>query len=179
MADFFRLFLDTLQFIWPMRRVEQWEGGVRFWCGRFVRVVGPGVYGVLPWWGEVTTVSMAESIVGTGRQDITTRDGSLLSFAATCPMKVVNPYKALVNVDGYQETAQEALMSVLSAALVKEETAELSPRARAGLMKRLSNEVRAKVSEYGIESGEVSFVSFVTNMKAHRLLIDQHAIASY
>jgi regulator of protease activity HflC (stomatin/prohibitin superfamily) len=90
MTDFLRLLLDAIAYIWPLRVVKQWERGGYYALGKWQREVGPGIYPVIPWFCEVLEISVAEAIVGTGRQDITLSDGSMLSFCATATVGVVD-----------------------------------------------------------------------------------------
>lgn len=177
--EFWKGFLEILTFCWPGRRVEQWERGGRYWRGRWVREVGPGTYWVLPWFGDVLTVSTAESIISTGRMDLTLRDETVLSVDCTASLRVVDPYRALNDVDGYQETAREALMASVASQLAREEKTAFEPRSRPALLKRIQSAVQEKLQEYGLEVGAVSFVSLVSNVKTHRLLIDQSSAMQF
>lgn len=173
MADFVRLLIDIVQFLWPFRRVEHWERGVRYWMGRAGQVVGPGVYPVIPWFGEVRTAPVAEFIIGTGRLDLAIKDGTVLSFAATATAQVSDVFQALNAVNEYQETATEAFMSACADQLAEETAASLEPSRRTRMMKRVQAAVAGKLSRYGIEVLEVNFISLVPNARVHRLVIDQ------
>lgn len=175
MTDFLRLLLDAIAYIWPFRIVKEWERGGYLVVGRWWREVGPGIYPVVPWFTEVVEASCAEAIVGTGRQDITLSDGSTLSFAATATVGVIDVRKALVAVDSYTETMRELLSSVLADKLAEVDAARLTPEKRGRLFADLRRWVAAEAEPYGIEVRSVRFVSFITNAKAHRLLIDQQS----
>ncbi len=173
MGELLRLFLESIQFLWPLRLVEQWEAGGYYIFGRWHRLLAPGMYPIIPWFCDVKTISIAEAIIGTGRQDITLGDGTVLSFAATATVKVTDPFLALNSVDDYQETTKELLSSVLAEKLAAVDAERILPDKR----KRLMSDLRAWVAEeglaYGIEFRKVRFTSFLTNVKTHRHLIDQ------
>lgn len=175
MTDFLRLLLDAIAYVWPLRIVKEWEQGIYLVCGRFWREVGPGIYPVLPWFTDVVETSVAEAIVGTGRQDITLADGSTLSFAATATVGVTDVRKALVAVDSYTETMRELLSSVLADKLAEVDASRLAPEKRGRLFADLRRWVAAEAEPYGIDVRSVRFVSFLTNAKAHRFLIDQQS----
>jgi regulator of protease activity HflC (stomatin/prohibitin superfamily) len=179
MTEFLRLLLDAIAYIWPLRIVRHWERGGYYVLGRWWKEVKPGVYPVVPWFTEVLEVSMAEAIVGTGRQDITLADGSMLSFSATATVKVVDPYKALNAVNDYDATMQELLSSVLAERLAAVDAERLTPDKRGRLMPDLRRWLGDEALEYGIEVKRVRFTSFVTNVKTHRLLIDQAATVQW
>lgn len=179
MSEFLRIILDSIQFLWPLRRVEQWERGGYYICGRWWKEVGPGVWPILPWFIDVLAVSSAEAIVGTGRQDITLSDKSMLSFAATATVQVTDVYKALNQVDQYTETMQELLASVLADKLAEVDAIRLEPEKRGRLFADLQRWVANEAALYGIEVKKVRFTSFIVNAKAHRLIIDQNQIAQW
>lgn len=173
MGELVKLIIDALQFAWPFRRVLQWERGGYLVCGRWWKEVGPGVYLVVPWFMDVTEISVAEAICGTARQDITLSDGSMLSFSATCTARVVDVKLAICSVDEYQTTTQELLASVLADKLAEVDAARLAHDKRGRLFADLKRWVAEEARGYGVEVSKVRFTSFVTNVKTHRLLIDQ------
>jgi len=179
MSELLRVFLQFIEFLWPFRRVEQWEKGGYYVCGRWYREVGPGIWPIVPWFCDVQAVSCAEAIVGTGRQDITLSDKSMLSFAATATVQVKNVYETLNTVDQYQETMQELLASVLAERLAEVDAARLEPEKRNRLFADLKRWVAEEADEYGIEVKKVRFTSFIVNAKAHRLIIDQNTVAQW
>jgi regulator of protease activity HflC (stomatin/prohibitin superfamily) len=179
MGDFLRLILDSMEYMWPLRRVQQWERGGYYVMGRWVREIGPGVWPVVPWFCEVLAVSVVPAIVGTGRQDITLNDGSTLSFSATATCRVVDLFKALNKVDAFAETTQELLASVLADKLAAVDAARLQPERRARLFADLHRWVAEEALEYGIGVESVRFVSFITNVRTHRLIIDTSTIAEW
>lgn len=179
MSEFLRVLLEFIEFLWPLRRVEQWEMGGYYVFGRWWKQVGPGVWPIIPWFFDVKMVSVAEAIVGTGRQDITLSDKSMLSFAATATVQVKDIYSALNLVDAYTETMQELLASVLAEKLAEVDAVRLEPEKRGRLFADLQRWVAKEAEQYGIEVKKVRFTSFIINARAHRLIIDQNQIASW
>lgn len=179
MTEFLRLILDAVAYVWPLRIVHQWERGGYLVLGRWWREVGPGLYPVIPWFTEVIEASIAEAIVGTGRQDITLSDGSTLSFQATATVAVVDVRLALVAVDSYTETIRELLSSVLADKLAEVDAARLSSEKRGRLFADLKRWVATEALAYGVEVRLVRFTSFLTNVKSHRFIIDQASMAEW
>jgi regulator of protease activity HflC (stomatin/prohibitin superfamily) len=175
MTDFLRLLLDAIAYIWPFRIVYQYQRGCYFVLGKFWREVGPGVYPVVPWFTEVQEADIAEAIIGTGRLDITLSDGSMLSFAARATVQVVDARAALVDVDQYRETAQEALEAVLADRLADLDAARLENGSRRRLLNTLRAAVAEELKPYGVEVKKIRFTSFVLNAKAYRFIVDQTA----
>lgn len=179
MSDFLKILLDSINFLWPFRKVEHWEVGGYYVFGRWNREVGPGIWPIIPWFTEVMTCSTAEAIVGTGRQDITLQDGSMLSFSATAVVRVKDAYSALNLVDQYHETMQELLSSVLADKLATVDASRFEPEKRGRLAADLQRWVQEEATPYGIEVKKVRFTSFLSNVKSHRLIIDQQHISPW
>ena len=179
MGDFLRILLDSIQFLWPFRIVKQWERAGFYVFGRWWREIGPGLYPMIPWFTEILEVSIVEGIVGTGRQDITLSDGTMLSFAATATVRVVDAKAALNSVDAFEETMQELLGSVLADKLAEVDVARLTYEKRGRLFSDLRRWVADEALPYGIEVRKVRFTSFITNAKAHRLIVDTQAAAGW
>lgn len=179
MGDLVRLVIDTIQFAWPFRRVQQWERALYMVCGRWIWEIGPGVYPIFWFFCEVHTVSVAEAICGTNRLDITLSDGRTLSFQATCTARVADVRKAVCSVDDFSSTTQELLASVLADKLADVDADRLQPAKRARLFSDLKRWVAEEAIAYGVEVRLVRFTSFVIAPRTHRLLIDQSQPAAW
>ena len=178
-GELVKLLVDGINFLWPLAIVEEWEAGGYYVFGRWWKPLKPGMYPFIPFFTSVKTISVAEAIIGTGRQDITMKDGTVLSFSATATVQVVDPYLALNKVDEYTETSRELLGSVLAEKLADVDASRLSPDKRGRLNSDLRMWVAKEGLEYGIDFRKVRFTSFLTNVRSHRLLIDQSQIASW
>lgn len=179
-AELARLLADWIQFLWPFRIVKQWERGGYYICGRFWREVGPGFpWPVIPWFMEVITTPIAKAIVGTPRLDITLRDGSTLSFAASATCRVVDFDKAMNSVDDVRETMQELLAAVLAEKLSEVDADRLDPERRGRLLATLRGAVASAAAEFGVEVSELRFTTFVLNVRTFRLLQDTGTVAEW
>jgi regulator of protease activity HflC (stomatin/prohibitin superfamily) len=178
-GDFVRLILDSIQFVWPFRRVQKWERALYMVCGRWVCEIGPGVYPILWFFCEVHAISVADALCGTPRLDITLSDGTIASFQAICTARVIDVRKAVLSIDDYATTTQELLGAVLSDRLAQVDRDRLSPEKRGRLISDLRRWVADEAAGYGVEIDKVRFSSFVLNVKAHRLLVDQSQPAAW
>jgi regulator of protease activity HflC (stomatin/prohibitin superfamily) len=178
-GEIFGFIRDLAQLAWPFRVVNQWERAGYFVCGRWWKEVGPGLKVVVPWFIEVRPMSIAEAIVGTGRQDITLTDGSMLSFAATATMRVVDVNRAINAVNDVHSTAQELLASVLADRLAGYSAEQLEEGSRRRLLGTLVKAVDTEAEAYGMTVTKVRFTSFVLNLRTYRLLMDQNTIAAW
>lgn len=179
MGDFLRLLLDSIQYLWPLRRVEQWEVGQYFIFGRAKILVGPGIWPIIPWFIEVKSRSAVFGIVRANRQDITLKDGTWLSFSASSVMRIADLNLALNSIDQYEETAQETLEAVLADKLSQVDADRLAPEKRGRLLADLTRWVAEEVAPFGIEAHKVRFVTFVHKPRIFRLLGDTQAYNSW
>lgn len=172
MADFLRLVLDAIQFVWPFRIVQQWQRGGYYVFGRWWREVGPGLYPILPWFTELREESIVPAVVSTGRQDITLQDGTLLSFSASATVRVFDINLAINSVDSYTETTQELIAAILAEKLAEVDAVRITPDKRGRLISDLRRWVDTEARVFGVEVSKLRFNSFVTNIPVLRLLQD-------
>ena len=179
MGEFVRLLIEIATLLWPFRIVSHWQQGCYYVCGRFWKCVGPGLYPVLPWFCEVIEVSMVPAIVGTGRQDLTLKDGRTLSFSATAWAQVTDAEKAVNGVDDYRETTQELLTSVLADKLVSVDVERLETEKRGRLLSDLQSWAAKEAEPFGIDISKVRFTSFILGARTYRVVTDQSAIVQW
>lgn len=168
--------IAVIKFLWPFRIVHQWERGGYLVCGVWKREVGPGLKVVIPWFCDVMTAPVVPALVGCAREDITTQNGTTLSFAATATARVVDVRLALTEVDDYHESTQELIGSFLAEQLGEADAGRLTPEKRKALFRTLQNKLAAEAAEWGVEITKLRFNSFVTNVPTFRLLTEGGAI---
>lgn len=178
MSDFFRLIGEWLQFLWPLRKVNQWERGLLYRWGRFKRELKPGIYWLVPWFHEIKAESVVRGVVQTPRIDITLRNGSLLTVQAAASVRVTNLERAVNAVDAYMETTQEDITAVLAEKLADVDAGRLEPAKRKALMNDLKRWTQEEV-DYGIEIDKLRFTTFVLNPRPFRLMGDNVTAAPW
>lgn len=179
MGELVRLCIEIFTLAWPFRQVDQWERAGYYVCGRWWFETGPGLKFVVPWFTNVAPVSLAPAIMGTGRKDITLSDGTVLSYEATATVRVIDVYKALNEVEEYQETAQELLVSVLSERLANVDAGRLDDVKRKRLMSDLTRWVDEEAQQFGLSFANVRFASYVQSVRTYRLLMDQSSVGGW
>jgi regulator of protease activity HflC (stomatin/prohibitin superfamily) len=165
--------LDFIGKFWPLVIVEQWERGGYYVGGKWWKEVGPGIKVVMPWFTHVESVTIVPALVDAGRQDITLRDGSNLSFSATATLCVVDVNKALNSIDQYHEACRELIGSYLAEKLSTLPIEKFDPDKRSTTMRQLRDGLHNEAAEFGIEVTKLRFTSFVRNLRTYRLLVDQ------
>lgn len=181
MGEFLRVLIECIEFIWPFRVVDQWQRGGFYICGRWWSGPGgrwtngmpPGLKVIVPWFLHVETVDVAPTLQSAGRQDITLKDGSTLSFSATATLRVVDIYKALNEVEHYKDAVRELVGSYLAERLANMDVEKFEPSKRSATMRQLRDGLAAEASEFGVEITKLRFTSFVLRARTYRLLMDQ------
>jgi regulator of protease activity HflC (stomatin/prohibitin superfamily) len=101
-----------------VRRVEQYEQGIVFRFGRALPGVrGPGLNRIVPIADRMVKVNMQTVVLGVPAQGAITRDNVTLTVDAVVYFRVIDPMKAIVNVNQYpnavSQVAQTSLRSVI------------------------------------------------------------------
>jgi regulator of protease activity HflC (stomatin/prohibitin superfamily) len=101
-----------------LRIVQEYERGVVFRLGRVQSTIkGPGLNVIIPILDRMVKVNMQVVTMGVPAQEGITRDNVTLRVDAVVYFKVVDPLKAIVNVQNYlfatSQVAQTSLRSVI------------------------------------------------------------------
>jgi regulator of protease activity HflC (stomatin/prohibitin superfamily) len=104
-----------------VRLVQQYERGVVLRFGRLLPDVRePGLQLLIPFADRMTKVSQQTIVMGIPAQNAITRDNVTLTVDAVVYFKVVDPVKAVINVEDYiratSQVAQTSLRSVIGRA---------------------------------------------------------------
>jgi regulator of protease activity HflC (stomatin/prohibitin superfamily) len=169
-SDILSVIGQFVHLLWPFHKVEQWEGGIYTTFGKFWKDVGPGIYPVIPWFFEIHSTTYAWRPLGTGRHDILTKGGVLLTFEAIAFFRVVDIRKAFTVVHDDEHSMLNLLTSVLAEKLAEVEPERFAPDKRGRLNTSLQTWVSQEAAEFGLEVKWVRFTTFVLNPKTFRLL---------
>lgn len=111
-----------------LRVLQEYEKGVIFRLGRLIGAKGPGLVYVIPGVDRMVKISLRIITTDVPPQDVVTRDNVSISVNAVILFRVVDPIKAVNNVESYLEStfqyAQTTLRSVLGSAELDEVLSE-------------------------------------------------------
>ncbi len=97
--------------------LREYERGVVFMLGRFWKVKGPGLIIVIPILQQMVRVDLRTKVLDVPTQDVISRDNVSVKVDAVVYFRVVDPKKAIINVEDYfvatSQLAQTTLRSVL------------------------------------------------------------------
>ena len=100
--------------------LKEYEIGVIFRLGRFLSTKGPGLIIVLPGIDKMVKVSLRLIALDVPPQDIITKDNVSVKVNAVVYFRVINPEKAVIEVEDYlyatSQLSQTTLRSILCAA---------------------------------------------------------------
>jgi regulator of protease activity HflC (stomatin/prohibitin superfamily) len=115
----------VLFFLWTAIKVlNEYERGVIFRLGRVIKAKGPGLIILIPVVDRMVKVSMRLIAMDVDPQDVITRDNVSVKVNAVIYFRVVDPIKAIVEVENYNyamsQLAQTTLRSVCGQAELDE-----------------------------------------------------------
>lgn len=100
-----------------IRVIREYDRAVVFRLGRLIGVKGPGLIILIPVIDRMIRVSLRTIPMDVAPQDVITRDNVSVKVNAVIYFRVVNPDKAIVNVEDYlfatSQVAQTTLRSVM------------------------------------------------------------------
>lgn len=111
------LVLLVLFLVSAVKILKEYERGVIFLLGRFHKVKGPGVIIVIPGVQQMVKVSLRTIVMDVPPQDIITRDNVSVKVNAIIYFRVIEPEKAIIQVEDYlyatSQISQTTLRSIL------------------------------------------------------------------
>ena len=118
----FPIFLIVIAFLIlsSIKVLKEYERGVIFRLGRFLSTKGPGLIIVLQGIDKMVKVSLRLIALDVPPQDIITKDNVSVKVNAVVYFRVINPEKAVIEVEDYlyatSQLSQTTLRSILGAA---------------------------------------------------------------
>ncbi|MEZ4648870.1 MAG: slipin family protein [Candidatus Eisenbacteria bacterium] len=100
-----------------IRILREYERGVVFRLGRLIGVKGPGLILLIPFLDKMQTVSLRTLVMDVPPQDVITLDNVTVKVNAVIYFRVIDPAKAIVEVENFlfatSQLSQTTLRSVL------------------------------------------------------------------
>jgi regulator of protease activity HflC (stomatin/prohibitin superfamily) len=129
-----------------IRILREYERGVVFTLGRFWKVKGPGLIIIVPVIQQMVRVGLRTNVLDVPEQDVISRDNVSVKVNAVVYYRVVDPQRAIIEVEDYQfatsQLAQTTLRSVLGQHELDEMLAERE-RLNADIQRILDEETDA------------------------------------
>ncbi len=92
---------------------REYERGVIFRLGRFQKIQGPGLYFTIPVIDQKNQVDIRTKTVNIPPQEAVTADSVTIKINAVLYYRIIDPMKAIVRVENYQEAVYQSAMTTL------------------------------------------------------------------
>ena len=128
------LILIALLLASSLRILREYERGVVFQLGRFWRVKGPGLVILIPGIQQMVRIDLRIVVVDVPSQDVISRDNVTLKVNAVLYFRVVDPQRAVIQVENFLAATSQLAQTTLRTVLGKHSLDEmLSERERLNL----------------------------------------------
>jgi regulator of protease activity HflC (stomatin/prohibitin superfamily) len=118
------IFIAAVLF-YSVRVLREYERGVVFQLGRFWRVKGPGLVIVWPVIQQMVRVELRTVTMDVPSQDVISRDNVSVKVNAVIYFRVVDPEKAIIQVENYLVATSQLAQTTLRAVLGKHQLDEM------------------------------------------------------
>ena len=108
-----------------VRILREYQRGVVFMLGRFWRVKGPGLVILIPGIQQMVTVDLRVVTMDVPPQDVISRDNVSVKVNAVVFFRVVDPQKAIIQVEQYLIATSQLAQTTLRVVLGKHELDEM------------------------------------------------------
>ena len=108
-----------------IRILREYERGVVFRLGRLIAVKGPGIIFLIPIVDKMVKVSLRTVVLDVPPQDVITKDNVSIKVNAVVYFRVVQPEKAIVEVENYLFATSQLSQTTLRSILGQSELDEL------------------------------------------------------
>lgn len=116
---------------WVIYVLREYERAVVFFLGRFQSVMGPGIVFLIPGVQQIVRVDLRTRVLDVPTQDVISRDNVSVKVNAVIYFRVLDPEKAIVQVEDFHAATSQLAQTTLRSVLGQHELDEmLSERER-------------------------------------------------
>ena len=144
----------VLLIVSAIRILREYERGVIFLLGRFWKVKGPGFIIVIPLIQQMVRVDLRTIVMDVPSQDVISRDNVSVHVNAVVYFRVIEPDKAIIQVEDFYEATSQLAQTTLRSVLGQHELDEmLSERDRLNI--DIQNSLDQQTDAWGIKVSNV------------------------
>jgi regulator of protease activity HflC (stomatin/prohibitin superfamily) len=157
--------LVILFFASAIRILREYERGVIFLLGRFWKVKGPGFIIVIPIIQQMERVDLRTIVMDVPSQDVISRDNVSVNVNAVVYFRVMQPDKAIIQVENFYEATSQLAQTTLRSVLGQHELDEMLAE-RERLNADIQNVLDQQTDAWGIKVSnvEIKHVDLNENM---------------
>ncbi len=108
-----------------IRILREYERGVVFTLGRFTKVTGPGLVFILPGIQQMVRTDLRTLVEDVPSQDVISRDNVSVKVNAVLYFRIVDPQRAIINVENFLTATSQLAQTTLRSVLGKHELDEM------------------------------------------------------
>ncbi|CAD5107339.1 slipin family protein [Zestomonas carbonaria] len=136
------------------RVLREYERGVVFQLGRFWKVKGPGLVIIIPVIQQMVRVDLRTVVLDVPPQDVISRDNVSVKVNAVIYFRVLDPQKAIIQVEDFLMATSQLAQTTLRAVLGKHELDEMLAE-RERLNADIQQVLDAQTDAWGIKVANV------------------------
>lgn len=122
---FILLSVAILFFASAFKVLREYERGVVFQLGRFWKVKGPGLIILIPVIQTMVRVDLRTIVMDVPSQDVISRDNVSVKVNAVIYFRVINPERAIIQVEDYDAATSQLAQTTLRSVLGQHELDEM------------------------------------------------------
>ena len=146
--------LVVLLFASMFRILREYERGVIFLLGRFWKVKGPGFIIVIPLIQQIVRVDLRTIVMDVPSQDVISRDNVSVKVNAVVYFRVIEPDKAIIQVENFYEATSQLAQTTLRSVLGQHELDEMLAE-RERLNADIQHDLDLQTDAWGIKVSNV------------------------
>ena len=105
--------------------MREYERGVVFTLGRFTKVGGPGLMIIIPVIQQMVRTDLRTKVEDVPTQDVISRDNVSVKVNAVIYFRIIDPERAIINVENYLLATSQLAQTTLRSVLGKHELDEM------------------------------------------------------
>ena len=155
-----------------IRILREYERGVIFFLGRFQKVKGPGLIIVIPLIQKMVRVDLRVITFDIPSQDLISRDNVTVRVSAVLYFRVVDPERAIIQVEQFFEATSQLAQTTLRSVLGQHDLDEMLSQ-REKLNAHIQNILDEQTASWGIKVTNVEIKHIDLNESMIRAIAKQ------
>ena len=155
-----------------IRILREYERGVVFFLGRFQKVKGPGLIIIIPFIQKMVRVDLRVITYDIPTQDIISRDNVTVRVSAVLYFRVVDPERAIIQVEQFFEATSQLAQTTLRSVLGQHDLDEMLSQ-RDKLNAHIQNILDEQTASWGIKVTNVEIKHIDLNESMIRAIAKQ------
>ncbi len=154
------------------RILREYERGVVFMLGRLWKVKGPGLILIIPFIQQMVRVDLRTRVLDVEPQDVISRDNVSVRVSAVVYYRVIDPEKAIVQVEFFNEATSQLAQTTLRSVLGHHDLDEMLSE-RTKLNSDIQNILDEQTDAWGIKVANVEIKQVDINETMIRAIAKQ------